>query len=485
MPTGVALHRCPSRCCASAAAAPAAPPASPAAPPPLTWRASFDFKALRESLPAARANVALRGAAADPDAVVALYEAFAALKATTDGVREARNAAAAAVGSRAADAASKAAAIEAGKSLKAELAVLEAQLEAAEGALQREAQRLPNDTHPSVPHGGDESAAVLLTTIGAPRVFDGFSPLDHVALGERLKLFDFDAGARVSGTRFVYLRGAAALLELALIQWAMARAAAAGFEPHTTPDLVKAQVVEKCGFQPRAANTQVYGVAGSELCLTGTAEIPLAGLYADAVIPQAQLPIRLAAFGHCFRTEAGAAGAGTRGLYRLHQFSKVELFVVCAPDQSDAIHDELLAFEASLYSELGLHCRVLDMPACDLGAPAYRKFDVEAWMPGMGRFGEISSASNCTDYQARRLNTRFRPHPTKEEPKPPIQHCHTLNATACAVPRMIIALLETHQREDGSVDVPPALQPFLGGLARITPRDAAGTTHAAASTAST
>lgn len=267
----------------------------------------------------------------------------------------------------------------------------------------------------------------------------------------------------------MYLRGAAALLELALIQWALSRAAAAGFAPHTTPDLVRSVGVEKCGFAPRAANTQVYSVEGSDLCLTGTAEIPLALLHADCALPEASLPLRLAGFGHCFRTEAGAAGAGTRGLYRLHQFSKVELFVVCAPHQSDALHAELLEFEAGLFSELGLHCRVLDMPACDLGAPAYRKFDVEAWMPGLGRWGEISSASNCTDFQARRLGTRYRPAGSAGDPRPGLRHCHTLNATACAVPRMIIALLETHQRADGSVDVPAALQPFLGGLTRIAP----------------
>jgi seryl-tRNA synthetase len=191
----------------------------------------------------------------------------------------------------------------------------------------------------------------------------------------------------------------------------------------------------------------------------------------DDTLTEAQLPIKYAAFGHCFRTEAGAAGAQTRGLYRLHQFSKVELFVLSTPEQSEEIHQQLLDFEVSLYTELGFHFRVLDMNACDLGAPAYRKFDVEAWMPGMGRFGEISSASNCTDYQARRLNIRYRPTSGQQASaaagKAPLRHVHTLNATACAVPRMIIALLETHQQADGSVIVPEALRPFLGGMSVI------------------
>ena len=432
---------------------------------------------MRDNLAAVRANCEVRKASVDPAHVVALYEAYTALKGRTDGVREARNAAAAAMKGKVSPE-QRTQLVEQGKALKAQLVELEAALDAAEAALQREGQRLPNDTHPAVPRSSDEADATVLRMVGAPAVFDGFAPRDHVAVGETLGLFDFDAGAKASGTRFVYLKGAAALLELALVQWAMSRAVAAGFTPYTTPDLVRAGAVEKCGFQPRAANTQVYAVEGSELCLTGTAEIPLGAVYADEVLPMTALPVRMAAFGHCFRTEAGAAGASTRGLYRLHQFSKVELFVVCSPEQSDAIHEQLLDFETRLYAELGLHFKVLDMPACDLGAPAYRKFDVEAWMPGLGRFGEISSASNCTDYQARRLNIKYRPAGSAADPKPALRFVHTLNATACAVPRMIIAILETHQRADGSVAIPAALQPFMGGMTVISPAAAAAAAHA-------
>jgi seryl-tRNA synthetase len=195
----------------------------------------------------------------------------------------------------------------------------------------------------------------------------------------------------------------------------------------------------------------------------------------DQILQEENLPIKVAAFGRCFRTEAGAAGTAGKGLYRVHQFSKVEMFVVCTPEQSEALHKELMELEVEMYQELGLHFKVLDMPSGDLGAPAYRKFDVEAWMPGLSRYGEISSASNCTDYQSRRLNIRYRPNPPssgngdqkKKKKKTPTQFVHTLNATGCAVPRMIVAILENFQQDDGSVVIPEALRPFMMGISRI------------------
>lgn len=399
------------------------------------------------------------------------------MKQQVEAKLQARNAAAAAMKQKLPEA-ERAALVAEGKALKEELAVLEAALDRKEVELQLEGQRLPNDTHPEVPVGGEENAAVL-REIGAQRQF-GFPHRDHVALGESLGLFDFDAAGKASGSRFAYLKGPAALLELALVQWAMSRAVARGFVPYSTPDLVRANAVEKCGFQPRAENTQVYSVEGSDLCLTGTAEIPLGAVYMDETVAEQDLPLRMCGFGHCFRTEAGAAGSATRGLYRLHQFSKVELFILATPEQSDALHKELLEFETELFSELGLHFKVLDMPTHDLGAPAYRKFDVEAWMPGLGRYGEISSASNCTDYQSRRLNIRYRPAGGAEGGKrPALRFVHTLNATACAVPRMLIAILENFQQEDGSVVVPQALRPFLGGMEKIGPPAAKAATKGA------
>ena len=344
-----------------------------------------------------------------------------------------------------------------------------------------------------MPVGGEEDSAELRVVGSRPAFASSssspFEPRDHLALSSLLgNLIDFDAGAAAAGSKFVYLRGAAARLELALCTWALNEACAAGFEPMTTPDLVKSSMLEKCGFQPRASNTQVYSVEGGggsspSLCLTGTAEVPLAAVHADSVVEEAALPIRMAAFGHCFRTEAGAAGAASKGLYRVHQFSKVELFVLATPEQSEAILDELLAFEERLFGLLGLHYRVLDIATGDLGAPAARKFDVEAWMPGMGRFGEVSSASNCTDYQARRLGIRYRPSISSshaggegggkaaggKEKAPATEFVHTLNATAAAVPRLVVAILENFQDERGWVTVPEVLRPYMGGLAVIKP----------------
>ncbi|GBF92787.1 seryl-tRNA synthetase [Raphidocelis subcapitata] len=459
-----------------AASVAAEAPAAAAAPAPAApaFKANLDFKFVKDNLALVIENCKARNSNADPARVAALYDEFTRLKQESDALRAARNENSAAMkGKLEPDA--RQALIARGQALKSDLESLEAALSAAEAALQLEGQRLPNLTHPDAPLGGEDAAAVL-RTVGRQRDFV-FDPRDHVAIGEALDLLDFEAAAEVSGSKFYYLKNAAALLELALVNYAMNKVVSRGFTPIMTPDLVKASVLEKCGFQPRADNTQVYSVEDSPLCLTGTAEVPLGGVYMDQVLLEKQLPIRMAAFGHCFRTEAGAAGAAGKGLYRVHQFSKVEMFVVCAPGQSDALHAELIDLEAEMFEELGLHFKVLDMPSGDLGAPAYRKFDVEAWMPGLGRYGEVSSASNCTDYQARRLNIRYRPSGGQQQQQQPgkagkggaTAFCHTLNATACAVPRMIVAILENFQQEDGSVTIPKPLRPYLGGMEAILP----------------
>ena len=438
---------------------------------PPAFKANIDFKFVRDNLDLVVNNaIARQATTANPHEVVRLYEEYLRLTQETDRVRAARNENSSAMKKKL-EAEERQALIDRGKALKDELEGLEAALTAAETALQKEGQRLPNLTHPDVPMGGEEAAAVIEEVGTAPSF--PFESKDHLALGEALDIIDFETGAIVSGTKFYYLRREAALLELALINWAMHKAAARGFLPMTTPDLVRESVFEKCGFQPRADNTQIYGVRDSGMCLTGTAEIPLGGVYMDKLVSEAELPIKMAAFGHCFRTEAGAAGAAGRGLYRVHQFSKVEMFILCTPEQSNQLHDELLELEVEMFRELGLHFKVLDMPTGDLGAPAYRKYDIEAWMPGLSRYGEISSASNCTDYQSRRLNIRYRPKETSipggekgggKAKKTPTQFVHTLNATACAVPRMIVAILENFQQEDGSVIIPEVLRPYMMGI---------------------
>lgn len=326
---------------------------------------------------------------------------------------------------------------------------------------------IPNMTHPAAPVGGGDDANVEIKR-GAhtPRTFD-FKPRDHVELGESLQLLDLEAGARTTGHGFYFLKNEGVLLELALIRYALDVLMAAGFTPTTTPDLAREEVIVGIGFNPRGPETQIYSIAGSDLCLVGTAEITLGGMYAGETFSDDQLPIKLCGISHCFRTEAGAAGRATRGLYRVHQFTKVEMFAYTLPEASDAMLDQLLAIECQLFDGLGIPYRVIDTATGDLGGPAYRKFDLEAWMPGRGtagEWGEVTSTSNCTDYQARRLNTRY-----KKKGEKGTTFLHTLNGTAIAISRALIAVMENYQQADGSILVPAPLQAWVG-KDRIAPR---------------
>jgi seryl-tRNA synthetase len=352
-----------------------------------------------------------------------------------------------------------------GRRLKQELARAEAELSQAEAQLEAELGGIPNLVHPDAPVGGEEDSREL-RRIGSPPHFD-FEPSDHVALAERLDLVDFEAGARVTGQKFYYLKNEAVLLELALQRFALDILIEEGFQPIMTPDLARRQIVDAMAFSPRGPETQIYSLVDSELDLVGTAEITLGGLYADAILDEDDLPVRLAGISHCFRTEAGSAGRESRGLYRVHQFTKVEMFAFTRPEDSAAMHEDLLRIEERIFQALEIPYRVVDIATGDLGAPAYRKYDLEAWMPGRGKggdYGEVTSTSNCTDFQARRLRTRFRRKGGKRN-----ELVHTLNGTAVAVTRVLIALLENHQRADGSVGFPEALRPYVG-LDRVDPR---------------
>ncbi|XP_022133431.1 serine--tRNA ligase, chloroplastic/mitochondrial isoform X1 [Momordica charantia] len=440
------------------------------------WRASIDFKWIRDNRDLVAANILNRKSGVDLELVLQLYDKMLNLQKEVERLRAERNAVANKMKGKL-EPSERQKLIEEGKNLKEGLVSLEENLLKLTDQLQQEAQCIPNMTHPDVPIGGEECSTIR-KTVGTPREFS-FPVKDHLELGKRLNLFDFDAAAEVSGSKFYYLKNAAVTLELGLINWTLSEVMKRGFTPLITPEIVRSSVVEKCGFQPRGENTQVYSIEGSDQCLIGTAEIPVGGIHMDSILSESSLPLKYVAYSHCFRTEAGAAGAATRGLYRVHQFSKLEMFIFCRPEESESYHEELIRIEEHLFSSLGLHFKTLDMASEDLGAPAYRKFDVEAWMPGLGRYGEISSASNCTDYQSRRLGIRYRPH----EPVPttskkgksnlaPTQFVHTLNATACAIPRMIICLLENYQQEDGSVIIPEPLRPFMGGLELIAPTSA-------------
>ncbi|CAI8048491.1 Serine--tRNA ligase, mitochondrial [Geodia barretti] len=317
---------------------------------------------------------------------------------------------------------------------------------------------LPNTSHPLSPVGGYENVKVIRTHGNKP-VFD-FPVRSHVDIAESLGLVDFSSAAKASGRRFYYLTGAAALLELALVQYAMHKACGKGFSPVITPDIVRTGVVEGCGFHPRGEATQVYALHHhhGHLSLSGTAEVPLAGMFIEKTLTVDQLPVRLVAFGRSYRAESGGAGRAVKGLYRVHQFSKVELFAVTETDEGDGgeggVLDEMVALQEEICADLGLHYRVLEMPTGELGGPAHRKLDVEVWMPGRAEFGEVCSASDCGSFQSQRLGIRTVDRGERS-------YAHTLNATACAVPRTIIAILENHQMKDGSVVVPPVLHPYL------------------------
>ncbi len=345
--------------------------------------------------------------------------------------------------------------------LKTEIGRIDDELVILEGDLKSNLLLLPNMTHPAAPVGTDSSANVVVARFGAKPAFD-FAPKDHVALCEALDLADFEAGTKVAGQKFYFLKNEAALLELALVQYALHACVKAGFTPVITPDLARVEVLEGIGFQPRdtAETRQVYTVADTDLCLIATAEITLGGMHKDRIFDEAELPKRYVGVSHCFRTEAGAAGRDTRGLYRVHQFTKVEMFAFCVPEQSDAIHEEIRALEEQIFTGLGLHFHVIDTCTGDLGGPAYRKYDLEAWMPGRGTggdYGEITSTSNCTDFQARRLGIRYKGKGFKGT-----KFAHTLNGTAVACTRALVAILENYQQADGSVVIPEVLRPWVG-----------------------
>ncbi|MEZ6132308.1 MAG: serine--tRNA ligase [Planctomycetaceae bacterium] len=347
--------------------------------------------------------------------------------------------------------------IELGKQLREKISASETEQKDIESRLHAEQILIPNMTHPDAPVGGEDDASEI-RVVGEKPVFD-FEPLDHVDIAAKLDLIDFEAGARVAGHGFYYLKNDAVMLEMALVQFALTKVRNEGFTLFTTPDLARDSVLEGIGFNPRGAETQIYSVANTDLSLVATAEITLGGALRDQTLDLADLPLKYAGLSHCFRTEAGAHGRKTRGIYRVHQFTKVEMFGFTAPDveQSNALQLEIVRIEEEIFQALGVPYRLIDTATGDLGGPAYRKFDLEAWMPGRGDYGEVTSASNCTDYQARRLNIRCR-----SAEKKGTQFVHTLNGTAISCARALIAVLENNQQKDGSVIVPEVLRPWVG-----------------------
>ncbi len=352
-----------------------------------------------------------------------------------------------------------------GRELREQKDVAQQQHDAIDIQIREIELQIPNMAHPDAPIGVDDKSNLELGKgKQTPKEFD-FKPLDHVEIGKRWDWLDFEGGARTSGAGFYFLKGDLVLLDLALQQYAVNELVRRGFLPMTTPDLAQDSILEGIGFMPRGPETQVYSIENSNLCLIGTAEITLGGLYSGETFDAEQLPLKLCGISHCFRTEAGAAGRASRGLYRVHQFTKIEMFIFCLPDQSDALHEEIKQIECDLFDAIEVPYRIVDTATGDLGGPAYRKYDLEAWMPGRGEageWGEVTSTSNCTDYQARRLNVRF-----KQKDIKGTHFVHTLNGTAFALSRALISILENHQNADGSVNVPEVLRPYLGGREKL------------------
>jgi len=322
--------------------------------------------------------------------------------------------------------------------------------------------QVSNLVHLDSPVGGEADFTVR-EVVGTPRDFasEGFSPRDHLELGESLGAIDVERGAKVSGSRFFYLTGPGALLEFALLNLAIAQATSHGLIPMITPTIVLPSAMEGTGFLGQAAEN-VYRLEADDMYLVGTSEVPLAAYHSDEIIDASRLPLRYAGWSSCYRREAGSYGKDTRGIIRVHQFDKVEMFSYCRPEDAEAEHERLLTWEREFVDALELPYRVIDVATGDLGSSAARKFDIEAWIPTQQAYREITSTSNTTEFQARRLKIRMR---EGDQTRP----LATLNGTLCAMPRIIVAILENHQQADGSVRIPAALQPFLGGRSEFTP----------------
>jgi len=345
--------------------------------------------------------------------------------------------------------------IEKGKRIKKELAKIEPQLKKAEEKYSEAILTLPNLPDEKAPLGKDEKENKEIKKWGEPRKFD-FKPKDHLELGKTLGILDFETGAKVTGSQFFFLYGDGALLELALTRFAFEKLSKEGFLPVITPDLAKSRYYLGTGYSPKGNEAQIYTIEGEDLGLIATAEVTLAGKHADEVIPEEKLPFKYIGYSHCFRQEAGAYGKYSKGLYRVHQFTKCEMFIYCKPEESEKFHEYILKMEEEICQELGLPYRVVEMCTGDLGAMAARKFDIEVWMPGRQDYGEVTSTSNCTDYQARNLNIKFRRNSGETE------YVHMLNGTAIVMSRFPLAILENFQQKDGSVVIPSVLRKWMG-----------------------
>ena len=416
----------------------------------------LDYRFIKENLEAVKANIEARNMTADADKVVELFDKRTELVTALQVLQTERNENAKSMkGKLEPEVRQKL--IEEGKALKEKIAAMEKELSEAETLLDEAGRQIPNMAHPDAPVGKVDTENLEVKQVGTVPQFD-FEPKDHVQLASELDLVDFDEAAKVSGPKFYYLKNEAVFLEQAVVMYALNILRKHGFTPFITPDVAKAEILQGIGFNPRGNESNVYCIEEEGTCLVATAEITLGGYHSGEILDKAKLPLKYCGLSHCFRREAGAAGQFSKGLYRVHQFTKLEMFVYCTPEESDALHEQLRQIEEEIFTGLKIPFRVVDTCTGDLGAPAYRKWDLEAWMPGRngGDWGEVTSTSNCTDFQARRLNVRFKDDDGKNK------YVHMLNGTAVAVSRVLVAILENYQNADGSITVPEVLVPFCG-----------------------
>ncbi|MEE2703169.1 MAG: serine--tRNA ligase [Myxococcota bacterium] len=414
----------------------------------------LDLRFIRENPDTVRENLRKRGAAVDLDALLALDEDRRQLITDLEKLRQQRNELAKSMKGRKPSDSER----DQGRELKKREPELQTELDRVAAEVDALLRVIPNLVHPDVPEGASEEANLELRRSGEPRKFD-FEPRDHIQLAALHDLVDFEAGAKTSGQKFYFLKNEAVLLEQALVRYALDRVRARGFTLFQTPDLARREVCAGTGYTASGPEKQIYTIEDEDLALIGTAEITLSGMHAGDLLDAQDLPLRYGGFSHCFRMEAGAAGRAGRGLYRVHQFSKVEIFAFTHPDDSEAMHQEILEIEEDIFRELELPFRVMLLCGGDSASQAARTYDIEAWMPGRdgGSYGEVTSASTCTDFQARRMDIRFRDAETRK-----IRFVHMLNGTAIALPRTLIPLLENHQQRDGSITIPEALRTYAG-----------------------
>ncbi|MCK9360770.1 serine--tRNA ligase [Patescibacteria group bacterium] len=417
----------------------------------------LDMKFIRENAEAVKKNAENKRMAVDIDGLLETDARRLDVLREVEALRKERNETAEKMKSASAD--ERPALIARGKEIKELLVAKEGEQGVLETKWKEELLKVPNMTHPDSPIGASDDDNLVVAEVGKV-VRPDFKPLSHVELAAKHDLIDFERASKVTGAKFYFLKGQLAILEQALIVWAMKELSAEGYTAMSTPDLARDEVLLGTGFNPRGPETQIYSIENTDLSLVGTAEITLGGYHKDEILDEAELPLKYAGVSHCYRTEAGAYGKESYGLYRVHQFSKVEMFIFCAPNQSEALHAELRRLEERIFQKLGIPYQVVDICTGDLGGPAYRKYDLEGWMwgrgEGKGGYGEITSTSNCTDYQARRLNVRVK------RKDGSLEYAHTLNGTAVSLARALITILENHQQADGSIKIPDVLVPYTG-----------------------